>query len=102
MTLFLGESGTTFEAILERVVSPCKSEPLKLTDATVVFLFQAPSGTVSQVTAEVTSASKGVAKYTLTAGFLDEVGVWRWQVRVTTAEGTWYAPIEDFSVSAHL
>lgn len=99
---FLDDTGTTFIAKVVTEESSCKATPVDLTDATVVFRFRKPSGDTEDVTAEVTSASKGIAKYTVGAGFLDEVGLWQWQVHVTTPDGAWYAPVEDFSVSAHL
>lgn len=99
---FVDEWGTTFRATCVRRLSETKQEPIDLTDSIVEFLFHKPSGAVVAVTAQLDRPKKGTAYYTVPEGFLDEVGAWRWQVRITSDARLLYGTLRDFVVASHL
>lgn len=108
MPSYVGEVGTRFTASFKTSVqkrSCC--EPVLVdfdlsTATAVAFLFQKPDGTVVEVVADVLVARRGQACYVADDTFLDQDGVWVWQPRVTTPDGTWFAPRSEFVVETPL
>jgi hypothetical protein len=96
--LHIDEWGGRFTVCLEKA----KGKPFILTEAIVDFLFWRPSGSVVAVSATVDAPKKGTAYYVIPEGFLDEVGVWQWQARVSTSDGLFYGQKKEFAVYSHL
>lgn len=97
MAHFVGDIGTVFRA---RITD--ENGIVNLTGATVTFNWEAPDGTLDTHSASLTSASKGLADYTVTSGDLDQSGTWRFQAKVELGGNTWYSEIKDFEVNAVL
>lgn len=73
--------------------------PANLLGATITFWFRKPSGiAVSFAGAFVTDGSDGKVKWTSASGNLDEVGAWKYQIRVQLAPGDWRTTIADMDV----
>ncbi len=79
-SMYQGDAGTELRVTL---LGPSGSQDLS--GATLVeFIFLKPSGARLRVTASLyTDGKDGTVSYLTSAGDLDQLGLWRYQVRVT-------------------
>jgi hypothetical protein len=102
----LSDVGTVFQLYIQRRTGSKTVEILDLSQSgtTVEFLFQRPDGTVTTVDATIADpATEGLAEYIVPDDeFFDQTGMWRWEAKVTTPDGSWHTDIRQFSVDDHL
>ncbi len=102
----ISDVGTVFKLYVQRRTGPRAVEIFDLSGAgtTVEFLFKRPSGTVTTVDATIADPpTDGLAEYIVDDDeFFDETGMWLWEGKVTTADGSWHTDIRQFSVDDHL
>jgi len=67
-------------------------------------IFEKPDGTLVTQTAVLSgSGTDGKLRYVTLSGDLDEIGLWKWQARVTVdSGGPWKTNIRDFQVHENL
>lgn len=97
----IGDVGTAFEVYVQRRVGrTIEIFDLSGSASEVQFHFKRPGGTVTTVDAVIVDPpDSGLTRYIVDdADFFDETGMWEWQARVTTADGTWTAAVRQFAV----
>lgn len=74
-----------------------------ISSATILFIFKKPSGTLVNETGSLyTDGTDGIAKYVSESGLLDEVGSWKYQIKVTIGSSVFYSDLGCFEVYGNL
>ena len=66
-------------------------------------IFKKPDGTIVTKSAAFSgSGTNGKIQYVAETGFLDQLGIWKWQGHIVLAAGDWKTDILEFKVSENL
>ncbi len=89
------DRGTTL-----RVTVKDGTKTVVLSASTADFIFTKPPshGTNYIKSATIANEVGGIVSYTFESGFLDTVGTWQYQVRVTSGTSQWHSDINKFIV----
>jgi hypothetical protein len=103
MALYKDNVGVALEVEVKSTNGGGTCAPLNLGEATVYLLIRKPSSTVLEVEAEVTNPRKGIVQYVTVDGDLDEIGTYRYQVRVEPVSGqVWHSSFGSLEVEEPL
>lgn len=97
--IHVGDIGTAFCVALE----DCDGIVSLVGASNIEYTMTKPDGSSVVKTATLfTDGTDGKVVYNTVAGDLDQVGIWKLQVKVTLPTGTWNSNIEKFRVYANL
>lgn len=106
--LFLNDEGTSIRFLVKECNDTDPDNPFEeLVDVSsasnIEITFKKPDDTTSVTTGSfVTDGTDSLIHYITEVSFLDQIGTWKGQARITMPTGKWYTSLISFKVSDKL